>query len=387
MFPQPIRKHPRGERIFTRDQPKSQIEPVERTAREIRLRKIRGERRFHDLTGLVHPVAARQYAHRASHGRGLRHETMRHRIHECLLRAFGLCKSIELAARHRTHLRAKVRLHRLLVLRRALRRNFLQRRGDFTGRIVLGSGRARLLIGLPGCLRRVNVRRQRSDIFPRGGDDLPQLREPRRLLRRRHEHPFLAPANQGLLHIGEKGTERIEIPRREGIEFVIVALRAAGRLPEPRRADRAHAVGHHARLVIFRLRPTLFGREQQPVKSRADTRLHTRIGQQIAGNLLERKTVKAFVRIETLDHPVAIRPNIARVVAVIADGVGKPHEIEPAHGHALTIAGIGQQPIDQSRISIRGRVGHKRRHLRGRGGQPNQIRRQTPNERAPIRFG
>ena len=38
LFPQPIRKHPRGERIFTRDQPTSQIEPGEFTAREIRLR-------------------------------------------------------------------------------------------------------------------------------------------------------------------------------------------------------------------------------------------------------------------------------------------------------------------------------------------------------------
>ena len=187
---------------------------------------------------------------------------MRHRIHECLLRMLGLRESIELAARHWTDLRAKMRLHRLLVLRRALRRDFLQRRRYLTRWIVFGRGRAHLLIGLPGGLRRVNVRRQRSDIFPRGGDGLPQLREPGRLLRRGHGHPFLAPTNRGLLHIGEKGAERIEVPRRERIELVVVALRAAGRLPEPRRADRAHPVGHHARLVIFRLRPTLFGREQ-----------------------------------------------------------------------------------------------------------------------------
>ena len=102
-----------------------------------------------------------------------------------------------------------------------------------------------------------------------------------------------------LLDVCEERTQRVEIPRRERIEFVIVALRTTGRLTQPRRADRAHAIGHHARFIVLGLGTALLGRQQQPVEGRADARLLVGVRQQVAGNLLDREPIERLVVVES----------------------------------------------------------------------------------------
>ena len=165
---------------------------------------------------------------------------------------------------------------------------------------------------------------------------------------------------------------------------MIVALGAPRRLPHPRRADGPHAVGHRAGLVILRLRAALLGREDQEVESRADPRLRGGIRQQIARDLLDGEAVEGLVLIKGADHPVPIRPDIVRVVAVVADGVREAHHIQPAESHALAVMRVRHQPVHDLLVGIRRSVFRKRLQLLRRRRQPRQVERHAPDQCPPV---
>ena len=71
------------------------------------------------------------------------------------------------------------------------------------------------------------------------------------------------------------------------------------------------------------------------------------VGQQVAGELLDREPVERQVAVEGADDPVAIGPHLAEVVEVIAVGVGVAGGVEPVAGAVLAPAGRGEQPVDQ----------------------------------------
>ena len=154
---------------------------------------------------------------------------------------------------------------------------------------------------------------------------------------------------------------------------MVVALRAAGRLAQPRRPDGADAVGQHAGFVVLRLRAAFLGAEQQPVERRADAGLGVRVGQEVAGDLLEGEAVEGLVVVEALDDPVAVGPDVAGVVAVVADRVGEPHHVEPADRHALAVVRAGQQAVDQALVGVGRGVLDERLDLLGRGRQAGQV--------------
>ena len=62
----------------------------------------------------------------------------------------------------------------------------------------------------------------------------------------RHQHAVFAPADDRLLHIRKEGAHRVEIPGRDGIELVIVALGAPDGLTHPNRADGTDPIGEVA---------------------------------------------------------------------------------------------------------------------------------------------
>ena len=168
---------------------------------------------------------------------------------------------------------------------------------------------------------------------------------------------------------------------------MVVALRAAGRLAEPRGSDRTDPVRQHPRLVVLGLRASLLGREKQAVERRADPCLLSRVRHEVAGHLMDRELVEGLVVVETPDHPVAIGPDIPRVVAVVADRVGEANDIEPADRHLLAIVRAGEQAVYKQHVCIRTCVGDECRDLVRRGRQAEQVEGKPADERPTIGLG
>ena len=81
----------------------------------------------------------------------------------------------------------------------------------------------------------------------------------------------------------------------------------------------------------------------------------------------------AVVVVERLDDPVAIWPDVVRVVAVIADGVREAHDIKPAHRHALAVMRRGEKPIDRQFVPLVDRRQFVGIQFRGRRRQAREI--------------
>ena len=63
--------------------------------------------------------------------------------------------------------------------------------------------------------------------------------------------------------------------------------------------------------------------------------LLSRIGEEIASQLLAGEAIKRHVLVEGANHVVAIGGNVVILIAMVADGVGIADEIEPVNGQAL----------------------------------------------------
>ena len=186
------------------------------------------------------------------------------------------------------------------------------------------------------------------------------------------------------MDVGEERPEGVEVPLRERVELMVVALGAAGRLAQPRRADRADAVRQHALLVVLGLGPAFLGGQQQAVETRAHLGLDIGVRQQVARHLLQGETVEALVLVEAPDDVIAVGPDIARRVAVVADGVGVPHHVEPALGHALAVVRAGQQPFHEPGVGVGRAIGDEGIHFFRRGRQTEEVEVKAAGERAAV---
>ena len=151
------------------------------------------------------------------------------------------------------------------------------------------------------------------------------------------EHARFAATDDWLFDVCEERAQRIEIARLDWIKLVIVTLGTTNRLPQPDGAYRANAIGEHPGFIIFRLRAALLGGEEQTVESGTHFLLEAADGQQVAGELFAGENIKGFVLVERLDHIIAVRPDVPRIVRVIPNRVGKPHHVEPAQSHPLAV--------------------------------------------------
>ena len=141
--------------------------------------------------------------------------------------------------------------------------------------------------------------------------------------------------------IREKRAQRVEILRLDRVELMVVALRAAGRQPEPRRSHRADPIAHGFCEVFLRLRSAFSGDEIEAEKSRGDALLVGGVRQQVAGELLGGELVEGLVLVERVDDVIPVGKNPQVLVAMITDGVGEADDVEPRHRHPLAIMGRG----------------------------------------------
>ena len=137
---------------------------------------------------------------------------------------------------------------------------------------------------------------------------------------------------------------------------MVVALATFERRAQPDRARDIHAIDDLIGAILFLIGPRFHVYRRAAMKSRSDLLARRSIGDLIARDLLDRKLVERQVRIERANHPVAIRPNGAMAVALIAIAVRITGRIEPRRGPPLAITGRSQQPIDHSLIRVGRRV-------------------------------
>ncbi len=99
------------------------------------------------------------------------------------------------------------------------------------------------------------------------------------------------------------------------------------------------------------------------------------LGQQVAGELLDREPVERQVAVEGVDDPVAVLPDRARGVDAVAVGVGVAGQVEPVPRPALAVVRRGEQAVDEPLVGVgRGRRRGTRRPPRAIGGRPIRSR-------------
>ena len=112
-----------------------------------------------------------------------------------------------------------------------------------------------------------------------------------------------------------------------------------------------------------------------------------RAGQHVAGELLDRELIERHVGVEGVDDPIAIRPDRARPVLLVAVGVGVAGQVEPAPRPALAVMRRSQQSIDQRLVGSRRWVVDEGVDLFGRRRQADQVEVQPPGQRVAIGLG
>ena len=205
---------------------------------------------------------------------------------------------------------------------------------------LLGGGRGFAFFGeflFPGCDGVSEGRRGDIQGFLCLCDFGRECGEALLLFRRRDQHAFFAATDIGFVDVGEERSEGKEVALGERVELVVMALGAASGLSEPSGADRTDTVVQHALLVVLGLSTAFFGGQEQAIEAGANLGLLIGVRQQVAGDLLEGEAVEGLVLVEAADDVVAVGPDIARGVAVVADRVGEADDIEPAGGHAFAV--------------------------------------------------
>ena len=107
--------------------------------------------------------------------------------------------------------------------------------------------------------------------------------------------------------------------------------------------------------------------------------------QEITGQMLGKKAIVGHVGVQRPDDVIAIPPGVGdRIIADIAPGLAKPHQVEPVFGPVLAERRALKQFIHELGRGIGTRVVHKLRHLLGRGWQADKRDLQPADERGAI---
>ena len=196
------------------------------------------------------------------------------------------------------------------------------------------------------------------------------------------------------IHRREHRLQSVVILLRNGIEFVVVALRALdGETVERLHGRRDHVVAiqmprHLA--IEFRLRnfgvtdqvPRSRGDEPQPLEPVPRARV-----EDIAGELLLDEPAVRFVGIETADDVVAIRPRVGPgLVLVVTVRLPVVDDIQPMPSPAFTILRGGEQTIHHPLIGQGRRVVDEGLDFLRCWRKADEIKGKASNQRSTIRL-
>ena len=163
-----------------------------------------------------------------------------------------------------------------------------------------------------------------------------------------------------------------------------VALGAGRGQAEPGCACGAHPIDHRQIPKLKRVDAAFLVDHRVAMEAGGDDVIDRRFRQHVAGDLPNRKRVEGHVVVERPDHPVAVGPDLAGPILLVAVGIGIAGKIQPAAGPPLTIPGAGKQPINEPLIGVFRSVRQKGLELLRRRRQAHEIERHPPAERRPV---
>ena len=112
------------------------------------------------------------------------------------------------------------------------------------------------------------------------------------------------------------------------------------------------------------------------------------LGQQVAGELLDDEPVVGQVAVEGVDDPVAIEPDVPRLVLLEPVGVGVPGRVEPVPAPALAVMGrLASRRSTSLLVGVGRRVGEEGVDLRERRRQADQVEAQAADQGGPVGLG
>jgi hypothetical protein len=193
--------------------------------------------------------------------------------------------------------------------------------------------------------------------------------------------------SSALLRNAKEREEPVVLALGDRVVLVGVALGAADRQPEPDGAGRRRPVGHGVEAELQRVDPPLLVEHRVAVEPGGDLLRRGGVRQQVPGELLDGEPVERHVGVERVDHPVAVRPDGARPVLLVAVGVGVPGQVEPPPRPPLAVVRRGEEPVHHLLVGVRRLVREEGIHLRRRRRQADQVEVHPPDERVPVRLG
>ena len=184
-----------------------------------------------------------------------------------------------------------------------------------------------------------------------------------------------------LVGVVEKGKQPVILDLRNGVELVIVALRAAKRQAEHHLARRGDAVKNRVDAELLLVHTALGVDLRVAVKPGGDALGQRGVGQHVAGELLDDKPVKRHVAVRCIDHPIAVRPHRPACVVAVAVGVGVARRVQPVAPPALAVVRRLQQPVHHLFERVRTCVRDKRSDLRRGRRQAGQVETHAAQQR------
>ena len=239
---------------------------------------------------------------------------------------------------------------------------------------------------LPGCLGRIQLGVGRVEPLLRPRQLAGQPRLAQRLLGRRRRDL----GRRRVAHVGgrvEEGVEPVVLALGEGVVLVGVALGAGQRRAEPDRGGGVHAVDHRRHAELLGVGAALGVDHRVAVEAGGDALVQGRLGQQVAGQLLDREAVEGQVAVVGVDDPVAVAPQGAPVVLLVAVGVGVARQVQPAPRPGLAVARGGQQPVDGLLPGVGAVVGQEGVDLRDAGRQADQVQAEPAQQGGAVGLG
>jgi hypothetical protein len=189
-----------------------------------------------------------------------------------------------------------------------------------------------------------------------------------------HDRRRIVGRDRPLLHSRiEEGEQLIVFALGNRIVFVIMTPRAADGQPHPHRRRSLEAIGDILDPILLINHAGFPCHHVIAVEPGRDLLLRGGRGQQIPGELFDRKLIERHVAVECLDDPVTPGPDLTRVVTEESIRVGIARRIEPVGRHPLAKGRRCQQAIDGALVRIGSPVGEKCVELRDRGRKTRQI--------------
>ena len=166
-----------------------------------------------------------------------------------------------------------------------------------------------------------------------------------------------------------------------------MALAAGERQAEPGGACRVDPVEEVVEPLFLGNRSPLAIEEVIPVEATGYSLLDRRVGEEIAGKLLDREAVERHVGVEGPDNPIPPHPLPGVAVLLEAVGIGIAGGIEPRQRHPFAVMGAGKEPVDKFLVGVRSGIGDEGVGLLGRRRDADEVGREAADEGRPVSFG